>query len=1019
MAEEQTSRELLERLVERLDHLERILQSNTARLHAVERRLGLEAPRLEVEPRQRRPLYESLADERDRAQTTTPAPPVSQPSAPPVTQSPAPPVTQPHAPHVEAAQDVASPPSDHSEEGAPHDARSPQAPLPGGVNSHPSSEAQTPPFTPRASGEQRRQPPASAREGKRRDIEFIVGGKLFNWVGIIFVTFAVAFFLKLAFDNQWIGPTARVAIGAVAGAVLLGLGERLQRRGLKQYAFVLSGGGILILYLSIYAAHNFYQLVSQPPAFLLMALVTAAAVLLSVRLNALPVAILGLAGGFLTPVLLSTGQDNEVALFTYVALLDAGVLSVAYFKRWRSLDFLSFAGTVLMTAGWALSFYHNDKLWTTLFFISVFFVLYALLAVFHNVLPGRPTRWFDVSLLTSNATLYFGLSYLLLGEARAGNATPAAHALLVSLFFAGLFYATWSRSREDLLLKYSYIGAAVTFLTVALAIEFELQWVTIGWSVEALMLVWVGLRSGERAARHAALFVFCAAVVHWFAFDAREFAYGVDASFTPLLNKRALSCSVLVASLVTGARLHRLYADESDEEERSTVAVFFALTGNALALVLLTLDVNDYFNARLTGAGTQGDPRARLENARHFSLSTLWAIYGATLLALGLLKRRLLLRVIGFVLLAAAAGDVIYNSTFYAAAWHVLVFNHTSMAYALLVAALAAGARFYARAVEVDAAERSVALPVLAVAANALALAALSLEAAGYYDRAASLFDTTVRASASAIGETLERLEEGKFFALVVVWVLYGACAFLYGARRRRAAWRYGGLLALAMATPLALLLDMKFYSAAWHALVFNRTLAAFALLVAALWLVARAYARSFVEFDEASTLLPVVTVVANVLALFALSAEAAGYFDSRASEALSRVFQTTPGLSSGNNLGLASGAGERRRDLELAKQLSLSVIWALYGAGLLIAGRVRRVRLLRLMALVLLSLTTLKVFFWDLSSLDRAYRIVSFVVLGAILLAVSYLYQKSQQRAATEEDDAAPHAADTTEATG
>src|SRR5205085_9431665 len=144
--------------------------------------------------------------------------------------------------------------------------------------------------------------------------------------------------------------------------------------------------------------------------------------------------------------------DNEVALFTYVSLLDAGVLAVAYFKRWRSLDFLSFAGTVLMTLGWAARFYGNEKLATTLFFVTVFFVLYSLLAVFHNVLPRRRSRWFDVALLAANATFYFGLSYLWLTEAGYETAAPASQALLVSAFFVGLFYAAWRRSREDLLL---------------------------------------------------------------------------------------------------------------------------------------------------------------------------------------------------------------------------------------------------------------------------------------------------------------------------------------------------------------------------------------------------------------------------------------------------------------------------------------------------------------------------------------------------------------------------------------
>jgi len=148
-------------------------------------------------------------------------------------------------------------------------------------------------------------------EEKRRDLESVIGGSWFNWIGIIAVTFGIAFFLKFAFDKQWIGPSARVTLSALVGLVLLYLGERLRARGLKSYAYVLSGGGVLILYLSDYAAFNFYHLIGQTTAFLLMAVVTTTAVLLSVRLNALPVAILGLIGGFLTPLLLSTGVDNR------------------------------------------------------------------------------------------------------------------------------------------------------------------------------------------------------------------------------------------------------------------------------------------------------------------------------------------------------------------------------------------------------------------------------------------------------------------------------------------------------------------------------------------------------------------------------------------------------------------------------------------------------------------------------------------------------------------------------------
>jgi uncharacterized membrane protein len=811
MAEEQTSREMLEQLAARIEHLERLMQAQTTRLYGIELRLGIERA-------SRRPLYESLTDEREEARGATPT----------------------------AAPREAARPSDAGE------ARGEATPGEGQTQTRP--EAGRPPdfgYDTGAGGRTRAAANAAAPTAKPRDLESLIGGSVFSWAGIILVTFAVAFSLKYAFDKDWISPTVRVTLGALAGAGLLVLGERLRRKGLRPYAYVLSGGGVLILYLSVYAAYEFYKLLGQPVAFLLMTAVTALAVLLSVRLNALPVAVLGLVGGFLTPVLISTGQDNQVALFTYVALLDAGVLAVAYFKRWRVLDFLSFAATTLMTLGWTFKYYERNKLWTTLLFVTIFFVVYSLLSFFHNVLPRRRSRWFDVSLLASNATVYFGLCYGMLSDAHYPDAALATQALLVAAFFAALFFAARERSPEDRLLVYAYVGAAVTFLTAAVAIQLELQWVTIVWAVEGLMLTWAGLRAGEPAARRAAIVVFAIAVAHWLGLDAQQYAFdpqtlaqGGD-HFVPLLNARALSCLALVSALAGAAWLYRGHADRVEGEgrgrtllgegERAAAVGLYTLAAHGLALTLLTLDLSDYFGRQK--ALSEGLARERAEGARQFSLTALWSIYGAGLIA--------------------------------------------------------------------------------------------------------------------------------------------------YGVRRTARAARYAGLALLVVATLKALVLDLLFYEAVWHVPLLNHTFLAFAVLVASYAAAVRLYARGGETLsEEERAVVPVLVVIANILALVALSAEAVGYFESH------RI----PG---------ADAAGQH--DVELAKQLSLSVVWALYGAGLLLVGRVRRSRLLRLMALALLGLTTLKVFLLDLSALDRAYRIVSFIVLGAILLAVSYLYQKSQQRAAAE----------------
>jgi uncharacterized membrane protein len=957
MADDLPSQEILKQLVERLDLLERVLGINTARLHAIERQLGIVSKRPEAfagENAKTPPANTEIKTEEKAPQPTQPAPVV-----PPAPETPA---------HAWSTAETPKSPDTHSwmnQPAAPPPAASREASAPFSLH----VPADTPVVVTVATATAE-----VVREPKRRDLESAIGGKWFNWIGIIAVIIGVAFFLKFAFDKQWIGPGPRVILSAIAGVSLLYVGDRLRKRGLTAYAYVLSGGGILILYLADFAAYNFYNLIGQPLAFGLMAIVTTIAVLLAVRWNALAVAILGLIGGFSTPLLLSTGVDNEIGLFTYIALLDAGVLAVAYFKRWRSLDFLSFAGTVAITLGWAFKFFAPQKVWTTLVFLSIFFLLYALLALFHNVLPGRQSRWFDVALAIANATFYFGLSYVLLEQAGFDHTTPATQALLVAVFFSQLFYMTWRWSPDDRLLRYSYVAASVTFLTMALAIQLELQWVTMAWAVEALMLTWVGLRSGETAARHAALVVFCVAVSHWFFWDMREFAFGVDPSFIPLLNRRALSGAVLVGALGGATWLYKRQG-ELAEDERTVVNAFLLLTGNAVGLTLLTLDLNDYFAARLSQSGATEAIRGPIENAKQFSISVLWALYATATFALGVFRRSMLLRWGGLMLLLAAIGKVVVlDSAFYAAWWHLPILNSTFLVYALLVVALAFAGWLYGRAPAKDEPEQPLVRPMIIAGANLFAIAGLTLEVLGYYDRLLS---------GAALGGQSEIFEEGRIFSLVLIWTIYGTAAFMFGAWRKARAWRWGGLALLTL-TAFLVLLSLSYYDAAWHVLVFNRTLGAFAIFVAALWLIIRTYARSGTAFEESLIVRPVVTVVANLLAIAALSAQAAGYYQAKIVAEMSR-----PGVV--------------LRNLELAQQLSLSVVWGLYASGLLIAGRVRRLLLLRVMGLALLSLTILKVFIWDVSSLDRVYRIISFIMLGAILLVVSYFYQRSQQKADAE----------------
>src|SRR6266498_1947729 len=193
--------------------------------------------------------------------------------------------------------------------------------------------------------------------------EQFMGAKLFAWIGGLALFLGVAFFVKYSFEHDLIPPELRVAIGFAVGLVLIVSGLALKRKENVVTAQTLCATGILILYAVTFACRSFYHFAffGLIPTFLLMTLITAVAFLLAVRLDAIMVAILGMAGGFLTPILLSTGQDNPLGLFGYIALLDIGLLMVARRKQWTALPILGAVGTVVMQVAWTAKFFAVAK----------------------------------------------------------------------------------------------------------------------------------------------------------------------------------------------------------------------------------------------------------------------------------------------------------------------------------------------------------------------------------------------------------------------------------------------------------------------------------------------------------------------------------------------------------------------------------------------------------------------------------------------------------------------------------
>ena len=211
-----------------------------------------------------------------------------------------------------------------------------------------------------------------------RSLESRIGSQWFNRVGILAVLIGMAWFLKLAIDNHWIGPLGRVLIGLVAGAALIAWSERFRNNGYAAFSYSLKAMGSGTLYLSLWAAFSLFHLVPSGAAFAAMIAVTAFNGYMAWVQDAELLALYAIVGGLSTPILLSTGENHEITLFSYLLLLDIAVLVLVALRPWSRLLFGAFVGHgACLFTGWWFEFYSDAQSLRTAFFVACFFLIFA------------------------------------------------------------------------------------------------------------------------------------------------------------------------------------------------------------------------------------------------------------------------------------------------------------------------------------------------------------------------------------------------------------------------------------------------------------------------------------------------------------------------------------------------------------------------------------------------------------------------------------------------------------------
>ncbi|HET6373765.1 MAG TPA: DUF2339 domain-containing protein [Candidatus Polarisedimenticolia bacterium] len=438
---------------------------------------------------------------------------------------------------------------------------------------------------PRAAG-----PPAPASPGVgKTDLEYRIGVRWFNVAGIVTLLFGVAFFLKYAYDNAWIGPKGRVAIGIAAGLLSIILGERTRRRGHRVVSEGLAGGGIAALYLSFFFSFRLYQLIEIAPAFVLMAAVTACGVALALLQNSLAVAILAFTGAYLTPILLSTGQDAAEFLFGYLAVIALGALGATYFKKWRALDILAFAGTCLLYSGWHARFYRTERLGVAITGLAIFYFIFLLIPYGYNLARRATARTGDHVLALANAVYTFGYLYRMINPV-----SPKALgfiAVALSACYLALGSAARRRVPEDRKLAISILGLAIAFLALAVPLEFGLHGITLAWAVQGLVILWLGFRYEARLTRLAGLAIIGLAVVRLFVIHVPLHTQPFTLFWNPTFGTwLAVATVSLGAAWLARRRLAVLTADETWLPSCVLVA------GALLILISINLEVREYFS---------------------------------------------------------------------------------------------------------------------------------------------------------------------------------------------------------------------------------------------------------------------------------------------------------------------------------------------------------------------------------------------------------------------------------------
>ncbi len=437
------------------------------------------------------------------------------------------------------------------------------------------------------------------------DLEKFIGENLINKIGILILVLGISYFVKYAIDKDWINEPARVGIGMLSGALIMGVAHKLRKK-YAAFSSVFVAGAIAVFYFTIGIAFHSYHLFGQTTAFIIMVGITAFSSLISLSYDRKELAVLSLIGGFAVPFMVSTGQGNYVVLFTYILILNLGILTLAYYKKWGIINILSYIFTVILYGAWLFKDLDEKTphYLGALVFGFAFYLVFIGINIINNVRTKGLFSPIELGILASNTFLFYGAGMLVLEPYHPELKGIFTAALgLLNLGYAWFLYKKFGLDKTAV---YLLIGLTLTFITLAVPIQFEGNFITLFWGAEAVILMWLAQKSKITYYRFASVIVHFL-MVGSLLMDWNQI-YTSAAELNIVFNKICLTGIFAVASLFA---VYYLLKNEDEELEqfgfifnpkkyRNTVGFIGIILGYFAGL----FEVSFQANSRIIGANS-------------------------------------------------------------------------------------------------------------------------------------------------------------------------------------------------------------------------------------------------------------------------------------------------------------------------------------------------------------------------------------------------------------------------------